>query len=203
MLDTLTWHDCLVYMCMYLLFGWGQSFSWTGARNGNFRKLGTEEEEWRRARRPTKGLRWRDGGGKRWHNTWWKEKLGANSRQTHFSWKKSICANRENRDDVWAEQRTRAGFSPSLNEPGSRRRGGRVMREQSRGGWCAGRNRRKGRVGWGMSEDQCKYSERKRKKKCKESQRNWKKAWKLNRGEEKKHRKGKRKVLKAKLGVGA
>lgn len=50
-----------VYMNVYLLFGSGKSFSWTGARNGNFRKLGTEEEERRRARRPPSGLRWRDG----------------------------------------------------------------------------------------------------------------------------------------------
>ncbi len=44
--------------CVYLLFVSEESFSWTGARNWNFRKLGTEEEEWRRARRPPKGLRW-------------------------------------------------------------------------------------------------------------------------------------------------
>lgn len=50
-----------MYMHVYLLFGSGLSFSWTGARNGNLRKFGTEEEERRRARRPPRGLGRRDG----------------------------------------------------------------------------------------------------------------------------------------------
>lgn len=62
---TPTLYDCLVYRCVYLLFVSGQSFSWTGARNWNFRKLGTEEEEWTRARRPSRGLGWRDKGEKK------------------------------------------------------------------------------------------------------------------------------------------
>ena len=61
-------------MSVYLLFGSGDSFSCTGARNWNFRKLGTEEEEWRRARRPTRGLRWRDGSEKDNRKQIWKKR---------------------------------------------------------------------------------------------------------------------------------
>lgn len=41
---------------VYLRFVSALSFSSTGARNGNFKKLGTEEEAWSRARSPPRGL---------------------------------------------------------------------------------------------------------------------------------------------------
>lgn len=86
MLNTLICHEYLVYICVYLLFGSGQSFSWTGARNGNFRKLGTEEEEWRRARRPPSGLRWRDGSEKRRQKTNEGKNLGPQKVATLIVW---------------------------------------------------------------------------------------------------------------------
>lgn len=75
-------------MCVYLLFGSGQSFSWTGARNENFRKLGTEEEEWRRARRPPRGLRWRDEGEKRRKKTDETRNIGLFHTERHMFYEK-------------------------------------------------------------------------------------------------------------------
>lgn len=101
----------------------------------------------------------------------------------------------EVKDTVMAEQRTCALFSPSLIEPGSRGRRVKVMRGQKRGGWRAGRNRRKGGIGWGMSENQCKYRRRKRKRR-KQSQRHWQKHVGRKQGEEKKKRNGIKMFLK-------
>ena len=52
--------------------------------------------------------------------------------------------------------------SPSFIEPDSSGRWGRMMEEERRVRWRTRRKRRKGRLGWDISENRCKYRERER-----------------------------------------